>query len=245
MAASDLAGTTNTSPTNPALNSPAHSSPDPNSPAHSSDEPAIDGSGRRRLVVLASGGGSNLQAVIDGCATGAVNAEVVAVVSDRADAGALGRAERADIAAIHIGRTDGEARTDYDSRLADAVALHRPDLVVLAGWMRILTMSFLERFPDRVVNLHPALPGELPGTRAIERAWHEALAGQRTRTGVMVHLVPDEGVDDGPLLASAEVPIRPDDTLDSLTERVHTTEHRLLVDTLARLCSPITGGTRP
>ena len=81
----------------------------------------------------------------------------------------------------HVGRHDGEARADYDARLADVVAGFGPDFVVLAGWMRILTMSFLGWFPDRVVNLHPALPGELPGTHAIERAWQEALAGERTR----------------------------------------------------------------
>ncbi len=98
-------------------------------------------------------------------------------------------------------------------------------------------MSFLGWFPQRVVNLHPARPGELPGTHAIERAWHEALAGERTETGVMVHLVPDEGVDDGPVLATATVAIRPDDTLETLTERVHATEHRLLVDTLRRSCA--------
>ena len=116
------------------------------------------------------------------------------------------------------------------------VAGFGPDFVVLAGWMRILTMNFLGWFPDRVVNLHPALPGELPGIHAIERAWHEALAGERTRTGVMVHLVPSESVDDGPVLATADVPILPDDTLDSLTARVHHTEHELLVDTLSGLC---------
>lgn len=202
----------------------------------------IDGS-IRRLVVLASGAGSNLRAILDACANGDLDAEVVAVVSDRAEAGALERARRAGIDAVHVGRIEGEARTDHDLRLAETVASHRPDLVVLAGWMRILTMSFLGRFPERVVNLHPALPGELPGTRAIERAWHEALAGERTRTGVMVHLVPDEGVDDGPVLATAEVPIRPDDTLETLTARVHAVEHRLLVDTLARLCSPVTEGS--
>jgi phosphoribosylglycinamide formyltransferase-1 len=102
--------------------------------------------------------------------------------------------------------------------------------------MRILTMGFLGQFPDRVVNLHPALPGELPGTRAIERAWQEALAGERTRTGVMIHLVPDEGVDCGPVLATAVVPIQPDDALESLTARVHAAEHRLLVAALTDLC---------
>ena len=189
-----------------------------------------------RLVVLASGSGSNLQAVLDACRAGTLAAEVVAVVSDRADAGALERASTAGVPAVHVGRQLGEERADYDARLADVVAGFGPDLVVLAGWMRILTMGFLGWFPDRVLNLHPARPGELPGTRAIERAWHEALAGERTSTGVMVHLVPSESVDDGPVLATADVPIRPDDTLDTLTARVHDTEHALLVQTLADLC---------
>jgi phosphoribosylglycinamide formyltransferase-1 len=189
-----------------------------------------------RLVVLASGGGSNLHAVVDACASGTLPARVVAVVSDRHDAGALRRAAAAGVTAHCVHRVAGEARSDYDARLAALVGAYRPDVVVLAGWMRVLTMRFLGNFPGRVVNLHPALPGELPGTRAIERAWHEALAGERTHTGVMVHLVPDEGVDDGPVLASATVPIRPDDTIQTLSERVHATEHRLLVETLATLC---------
>ena len=189
-----------------------------------------------RLVVLASGAGTNLQAILDACDERRLQADVVAVVSDHADAGALVRASGAGAPAVHIGPRQGEPRSDYDARLADVVAGFGPDFVVLAGWMRILTMNFLGWFPDRVVNLHPALPGELPGLHAIERAWHEAVAGERTRTGVMVHLVPSESVDDGPVLATADVPILPDDTLDSLTARVHHTEHELLVDTLSSLC---------
>jgi folate-dependent phosphoribosylglycinamide formyltransferase PurN len=98
-------------------------------------------------------------------------------------------------------------------------------------------MSFLGWFPGMVVNLHPALPGELPGVDSIARAWHEARDGRRDRTGVMVHLVPNEGVDVGPVLATATVPIQPTDTLESLTDRVHGVEHRLLVETLATLCT--------
>ncbi len=192
-----------------------------------------------RLVVLVSGNGTNLQAILDACATGELAAEVVAVVSDKSDAYGLQRAATAGVPSVHIGRHDGEARADYDARLADIVAGFAPDLVVLAGWMRILTTDFLGWFPERVVNLHPARPGELPGTHAIERAWHEALAGQRTGTGVMVHLVPDEGVDDGPVLATEDVPIHPDDTLESLAARVHTVEHRLLVDTIRTLCQQL------
>ncbi|MEX2252516.1 MAG: phosphoribosylglycinamide formyltransferase [Thermoleophilaceae bacterium] len=195
----------------------------------------------RRIAVLASGNGSNLQAVIDACAGGRLPARVVAVMSDRPDAYALERAWNVDIPAIHVGLHPGESRADYDARLADVVAAHRPDVILLAGWMRILTMAFLGRFPDRVVNLHPALPGELPGARALERAWHEALAGERTRTGVMVHLVPDEGIDDGPVLASREVAIRPDDTLETLAARVHEVEHTLLVDALRNMCTGLLG----
>lgn len=193
-----------------------------------------------RLVVLVSGSGTNLQALLDACADGRLAAEVVAVVSDRADAYGLTRAALAGVPAVHVGRLVAEERRDYDARLADIVAGFGPDLVVLAGWMRILTSDFLGWFPSRVINLHPALPGELPGTRAIERAWNEAMAGERTRSGVMVHYVPDEGVDDGPVIATAEVPIRPDDTLESFEARVHATEHRLLVDAVRHLSQPAT-----
>lgn len=189
-------------------------------------------------MVLVSGNGSNLQAILDACSNGSLAhlADVVAVVSNRSESYALQRAASAGVPSVHIGQHDGEARADYDARLADVVAGFDPDLVVLAGWMRILTTAFLGWFPNRVINLHPAKPGELPGTHAIERAWQEALAGERTETGVMVHLVPDEGVDTGPTLANATVPIELDDTLDTLTKRIHTTEHRLLVDTIRSLC---------
>lgn len=190
----------------------------------------------KRLVVLASGNGSNLQAVIDACAEGRLPAEVVAVVSDVAHARALHRAEAAGIPAVHIGRRSNEPRTDFDARLAEVVTGFDPHTVVLAGWMRLLSTSFLGWFPGMVVNLHPALPRELPGTRAIERAFAEARAGTRTRSGVMVHLVPDEGVDNGPVLATVEVPILPTDTFDDFAERMHAAEHDLLVATLRQVC---------
>lgn len=197
-----------------------------------------------RLAVLASGEGSNLQAVLDACADGRLSATVVAVISNRPASGALERARRAGVAAVHVGaRAAGEeSRPEYDARLADAVATHEPDIVVCAGWMRLLSMRFLDRFPGRVVNLHPALPGELPGTDAIARAFAEHRAGRRTHTGVMVHVIPDEGVDDGPVLATAVVDIASDDTLDLLAARIHATEHELLVSTLATLCQT---GARP
>lgn len=192
---------------------------------------------RKRLVVLVSGNGSNMQAVLDACAAGSLRAEVAAVVSNRPDVFALQRAAAAGVPAVHVGMHEGEARADYDARLADVVAGFDPDIVVLAGWMRVLTMSFLGWFPERVVNLHPALPGELPGINAIRRAWDEALAGTRSATGVMIHLVPDEGVDDGPVLGTATVAIDVAAGYDAFEALVHAAEHRLLVDTLANLCS--------
>jgi phosphoribosylglycinamide formyltransferase-1 len=200
---------------------------------------------RTRLVVMASGTGSNLQAILDACAAGELDADVVAVVSDKDNAYALKRAADAGVPSVHVGRHANEDRADYDSRLADIVSGFAPDLIVLAGWMRILTNAFLGWFPDEVINLHPALPGELPGTRAVERAWHEALAGERTRTGVMVHRVPDEGVDNGPVLASVEVPINLDDTFESLQARIHAAEHRLLVDCIRSLITPTATDTPP
>jgi phosphoribosylglycinamide formyltransferase 1 len=193
-----------------------------------------------RLVLLASGNGSNVQAVIDACSRGQICARVVAVVSDRADALALQRADHSGIPDVHVGKRTDETRADYDARLADVVSGFQPDHVVLLGWMRILTMSFLGWFPGMVINLHPALPGQLPGTDAVERAFAEFERGERTSTGVMMHLVPDEGVDAGPVLATTEVPIQSDDTLGSLTERIHQAEHQLVVATLARVC-----GTAP
>lgn len=191
---------------------------------------------RTRFVVLASGGGTNLQAVLDACRSGRIDGEVVAVVCNRADAGALQRAADAAVPALHVGLESGEARSEYDGRLADVVAGFDPDYVVLAGWMRILTMNFIGSFPGKVLNLHPALPGDLPGIGAIERAWEDARAGNRSTTGVMVHFVPDEGVDDGPVLGTVTVDIDPTLDLDAFGALMHRAEHDLLVATLAELC---------
>lgn len=189
-----------------------------------------------RIVVMVSGSGSNLQAILDAVRGGVIDGEIVAVVSNRHDAYGLERASAAGVPAVHVGLQPDEARSDYDARLADVVSGFGPDLVVLAGWMRLLTMSFLGWFPGRVVNLHPALPGELPGTHAIERAWEQAQRGERVSTGVMVHLVPDEGVDDGPVLGSATVEIDTSSSVEAFEATMHAAEHQLLVDVLADLC---------
>lgn len=184
---------------------------------------------KARLVVLISGSGTNLQAILDACASGALPAQVAAVVSNKREAFGLERARRAGIPAIARPRPKEQDRRAYDGELADLVASHQPDWIILAGWMRILSSDFLDRFPGRVINLHPALPGAFPGTHAIERAFDAHQKGEIRATGVMVHLVPDEGVDCGPVLLQEEVPIREDDTLESLEARIHAVEHRLLV----------------
>ncbi len=192
-----------------------------------------------RLVVLISGNGSNLQAILDACASGGLDASVVSVISNRADAYGLTRAKNAGVESVHFPKLETESRSDYDTRLANYVTTKLPDYIILAGWMRILTTNFLNRFPNRVVNLHPALPGTFPGTHAIERAFESHLRGETNHTGVMVHLVPDEGVDNGPVLAAEIVPIHKDDRLESLESRIHQTEHKLLIETLKELISKI------
>jgi phosphoribosylglycinamide formyltransferase 1 len=188
-----------------------------------------------RLVVLISGNGTNLQAILNACWQGKLSAVVVAVLSNKKDAYGLERARQAGIANEALPKFKEQDRREYDAQLAEKVAAYQPDWVVLAGWMRVLSSAFLERFPGRVINLHPALPGTFPGTHAIERAFEAFGRGEIRETGVMVHLVPDEGVDSGPVLAQALVPIEPADTLETLEARIHSTEHKLLVETLQRV----------
>ncbi len=189
----------------------------------------------RKLVVLISGNGTNLQAILDACASGYLAAQIVAVISNQPDAYGLERARRAKVPAIVHPKAPAQDRRAYDADLALLVASYQPDWIVLAGWMRVLTSAFLDQFPSRVVNLHPAIPGTFPGTHAIERALDAFQRGDIEHTGVMVHLVPDEGVDNGPVLAQTVVPIQSEDTLATLEERVHAAEHRLLVETLRQL----------
>lgn len=189
-----------------------------------------------RLAVLVSGNGSNLQAIIDATNSGGVAATVELVVSNVADAYGLTRARDAEITAVHHG-VEGRTREDYDAALARIVSDVEPDWVVLAGWMRILTMPFLGRFPSRVLNLHPALPGMFAGVDAISRAHHAFASGDIDHTGVMTHLVPDERVDEGPVLRTMRVELVADEPLADLEERVHAAEHRVLVETLAELCT--------
>lgn len=186
----------------------------------------------RRLVVLISGNGSNLQAVLDACRSGELPARVTAVISNQPQAYGLIRARQAGVETVSLPKQPGQTRREYDAALADLAAGFEPDYVILAGWMRLLTSDFLSRFPNRVVNLHPALPGTFPGTHAIERAYAAWQSGEIDRSGVMIHLVPDEGVDSGPVLAAEPILFQPGESLEQFEARVHALEHRLLVQTL-------------
>jgi formyltetrahydrofolate-dependent phosphoribosylglycinamide formyltransferase len=192
-----------------------------------------------RLAVLISGNGTNLQAILDAIRMRVLDAQVVVVVSNRKAAYGLERAAKAGVPTCYHPlkpyRDAERSRNEYDADLAKIVKEYAPDYVVLVGWMHIFTQDFLGQFPYRVVNLHPALPGRFPGAHAIEDAFAAYQRGEIKGTGVMVHLVPDEQVDRGPVLLTGEVPIYPTDTLESLETRVQQTEHKVLVQALARL----------
>jgi formyltetrahydrofolate-dependent phosphoribosylglycinamide formyltransferase len=190
---------------------------------------------RARLVVMISGNGSNLQAILDAIHSRELFAEVVAVISNRSDAYGLERARLAGVPTQVKPKPRDLDRLVYDSQLAMLAASYRPDWVILAGWMRILSMTFLHHFPNRVVNLHPALPGTFPGVNAIERAYEAFQHGEIVHTGVMVHLVPDDGVDSGPVLNQQVVEFHPGETLAELEARIHAVEHEVLVATIKDL----------
>lgn len=188
-----------------------------------------------RLIVLISGSGSNLQAILDAAANHTLPAEVVLVVSNRKDAYGLVRAELAGVPTLYFPlkpyKDDGRGRDQYDADLANVLQPYRPDLIVLAGWMHVLSPAFLIHFPHQVINLHPALPDTFAGTHAIERAYDAYQRGEISHSGCMVHYTIPE-VDAGPVIAQTIVPIRPTDSLADFETRMHQAEHALLVEAI-------------
>ncbi|MBU2600667.1 MAG: phosphoribosylglycinamide formyltransferase [Actinobacteria bacterium] len=176
-----------------------------------------------KIAVLASGSGSNLQAIIDHLHGLVAGIQVAVVVSDVPGALALERAERADIPTAVYPLEAYVDRETRDQAMADAVEASGAELVVLAGYMRLVTPGFLERFPHQVINLHPALLPSFPGEHGIE----DALEYGAKVTGVTVHFV-DPGVDSGPVIRQETVSVHDDDTPASLGTRIHALEHRVL-----------------
>ncbi|MBE1874767.1 phosphoribosylglycinamide formyltransferase [Myceligenerans pegani] len=197
---------------------------------HTPSGHAIDSSSASRLVVLASGGGSNLAALLAAHGYPAYGARVVGVVTDRPDAGALDLARDAGVPTAVVAMKDFDDRAAWNEGMAEAVRVFRPDWVVLAGFMRILAPEFLRRFEGRVVNTHPALLPSFPGAHGVR----DALAHGVRITGCTVHLV-DDGVDTGSILAQAAVPVHDGDDEPTLHERIKVAERALLVETVGRI----------
>lgn len=183
-----------------------------------------------RLVLLASGSGTLLQAVLDAAAAGALPCDIVAVGSDVPDAAALDRARAAGTPTFVVRPGDFPDRDRWNAALLDQLAGLAPDWIVCAGFMRILGPGIVDAFPGRIVNTHPALLPAFPGAHGVR----DALAYGVKVTGCTVHLI-DHGVDTGPILAQRAVEVRPDDDEASLHERIKTVERELLVQTLAGL----------
>jgi phosphoribosylglycinamide formyltransferase 1 len=183
-----------------------------------------------RLVVLVSGEGTNLQALIDACRDPGYGAQVAAVGADRGMIGALARAERAGVPTFTVRLADFPCREDWDRALARACADHAPDLIVLAGFMKLVGQPFLDSFAGRCVNTHPALLPSFPGANGVR----DALAHGVKVTGCTVFLV-DAGVDTGPILAQASVPVADDDDEATLHGRIKVAERALLVGTVGRM----------
>jgi len=186
-----------------------------------------------RLGILGSGKGSNFAAIADGCRSGAVPAEIAIVISDVPDAGILNHARERGAPAVYIAPGKFRTKLDESSEIAYIKALQEAsvDLVVLAGFMRLLKGEFLRAFDRRVVNIHPALLPSFPGLEA----WKQALNYGVKVTGVTVHLV-DQGIDTGPILAQRAVPVLEGDTPATLHARIQEAERELYPATIADLC---------
>lgn len=180
-----------------------------------------------RLVVLASGGGTNLQAILDQLHGGEDGIEVVGVGSDKADAMALERARKAGVETAVFPASEYDDRAARDAALGDWIEAREADLVVLAGYMQLLSSEFVGRFRNRVVNVHPALLPAFPGIDAVQQAIDH---GSKI-TGVTVHFV-DEGVDSGPIIMQRPVPVAPSRDWDETESAIHATEHALLPETI-------------
>jgi phosphoribosylglycinamide formyltransferase-1 len=180
-----------------------------------------------RIVVLASGSGTNLQAILDQLHAGDEGIEVVGVGSDKPDAMALERARRAGVEAAVFPSAEYDDRAARDAALGDWIEEHEADLVVLAGYMQLLSSEFVRRFRNRVINVHPALLPAFPGIDAVQQAIDH---GSKI-TGVTVHFV-DEGVDSGPIIMQRPVPVAPSREWDETERAIHATEHALLPETI-------------
>ena len=186
-----------------------------------------------RIVVLISGNGSNLQALIDAEKRNELGGgHIVAVLSNRADAYGLERARQADIPAEHLSHKDFADREAFDAALMNRIDTHHPDLVVMAGFMRILTPGFVQHYAGRLINIHPSLLPKYPGLNTHARA----IEGKDAEHGATVHFV-TEGVDEGPAILQGRVPVLLSDTPETLQQRVHEIEHKIYPQAVRMFCA--------
>lgn len=183
-----------------------------------------------RLGILISGRGSNLQAIIDAIDAGTLRASIAVVISNIPDAPGLDRARGAGLDTLVIPHAGSATRNDYDRRLVEALQQHRVDLVCLAGFMRLLSPTFVDAFPNRILNIHPSLLPAFPGLDAQHQAFDHGVSV----TGATVHFVNAE-LDAGPIVVQAAVPVLPDDTADTLSARILETEHRIYPEAIQRV----------
>jgi phosphoribosylglycinamide formyltransferase-1 len=187
---------------------------------------------RLALGVLVSGSGTNLQAIIDAIAAGALDARVAVVISNKGDAYGLERARLAGVPAVHVDPANSENPKGYNREIREVLESHGVELVVMAGYMRLLGAEVLRAFPGAVVNLHPALLPAFPGATAIREAFEWGVKV----TGVTVHFA-DEEFDRGPILCQEPVVVEETDTLETLEARIHEAEHRLLPHAIGLIAS--------
>jgi phosphoribosylglycinamide formyltransferase-1 len=188
---------------------------------------------KRRLAILLSGRGSNFEVIADAVSSGRIpDAEIVAVISDVAAATGLARARKRGLPAFAVDRADSRSRNDLENRILAILEEAGPDLICLAGYMRLLSPEFVARYAGRILNIHPALLPKFPGLDA----QRQALEAGEEESGCTVHVV-DEGTDSGPILLQKRVPILPGDTVETLSARILEVEHEAYPEAIARFLS--------
>jgi len=185
----------------------------------------------KKIAVLASGQGTNLQAILEAAESGDISGKVVLVISDRKGAYALERARSRGIKSLWLNPKEYSGRENYDQAIIKELVAENINLVVLAGFMRLLSPPFIDAFPQRIINIHPSLLPAFPGTAGVE----QALAYGVKVSGCSVHFV-DKGLDTGPVILQEAVPVAQDDTPETLHERIHAAEYRLLPLAIELFC---------
>lgn len=185
-----------------------------------------------KIAVLVSGRGSNLEAIIHACQKKQIQAEVCVVISNKKEALALEKAKKAAIPAKYIPSSKGESKEDFEQKIIDCLKQYQVELIVLAGFMKIITPFFIKQFPNKIINIHPSLLPAFPGLDAQK----QALDHKASISGATVHFV-DSGCDTGPIILQERVPVLPNDTVDTLSDRILVKEHQILpkaIDLIAK-----------